>query len=87
MRQEEGKTKKKKTDKAKVPANKISTYWGFKYPRNMAKRAIRVYKRVLSLTDDKDKALREAQRCADVHINKGVTIVGTALRKYITENA
>jgi hypothetical protein len=83
MSREEGKSKKKKTDKAKVPANKISTYWGFRYPRNMAKRAIRVYKRVLSLTKDKDKAALEAQRCADVHVNKGVSLAGSALNKYI----
>lgn len=71
----------KKASKARVPAAKINSYWGFKMPKNLARKGIRVYKRVLALTDSKEAAEREARKFISAHAD--IPLVVQGVEKYI----
>jgi hypothetical protein len=38
--------KEKKSTKSKVPQSKLAAYWGWTYPNNVARRALRLFKRL-----------------------------------------
>lgn len=57
------KSQKKKHDKKPVSKDKIAHYWNYNHPRNMLRRALRIYKR-LGDGQARSFAALHSNRCA-----------------------